>query len=314
MSNRGGLSNAFSHLDPQERNGSRHSQISERDTLQSASLIARAEGKMNTTTTPDLFKTGRTLLIEFKDDGSTTQNHLLFTVDIKGSFSPANNTSPRKVLYLLEGPHPDHVTTLEEHFKIQQSFFMKHKRSSERGGDHRAKETPLLPSLIDPQKTWCLDYHALRLFDNNWTSNSVRCAENERHLELSRINGGLDETGIIGQKASYWLKNYDNGGWEAAIVLNREALKEANSSILEAQSVRVLTVLGMLFLSLSFARSLLNMAKDYLPGAEKFWVYFSIAGPLILFVVFLAVVVSLGGFSGGRGIGRRILVLRKGVK
>jgi hypothetical protein len=96
----------------------------------------------------------------------------------------------------------------------------------------------------------------------------------------------------------------------AAIVLNREALKEANRSIQEARSVRVLTLLGMLFLPLSFASSLLSMAKDYLPGANKFWVYLSIAIPLILFVVFLAVLVSLGSFSDDSWMARKISKLR----
>lgn len=80
----------------------------------------------------------------------------------------------------------------------------------------------------------------------------------------------------------------------AAIVLNREALKEANRSIQEAKSVRVLTLLGMLFLPLGLASSLLSMTDDYSPGAEKFWIYFAIAIPLIVCVVVLAALVSLG--------------------
>ncbi|KAL9108929.1 MAG: hypothetical protein Q9227_006325 [Pyrenula ochraceoflavens] len=92
--------------------------------------------------------------------------------------------------------------------------------SSKREMDHRAKETPPLPSLINPQKTWCLDYYALRSFEYKWKSNWVRCFENGRRLELSRINGDLDDIGIIGRKSSYWSKKHENGGWDAIIVVD----------------------------------------------------------------------------------------------
>ena len=36
------------------------------------------------------------------------------------------------------------------------------------------------------------------------------------------------------------------------------------------------------------------MTDDYLPGADRFYIYFAIAIPLILFVVALGVLVSLG--------------------
>jgi Mg2+ and Co2+ transporter CorA len=92
----------------------------------------------------------------------------------------------------------------------------------------------------------------------------------------------------------------------AAIVLNREALKEANRSIREARSVRVLTLLGMLFLPLSYASSLLSMATDFLPGAKNFWIYFCIAIPLILVVALGAVLVSSGSFGEESWFGRKI--------
>lgn len=85
----------------------------------------------------------------------------------------------------------------------------------------------------------------------------------------------------------------------AAIILNREALREANRSIQEAKSVRVLTLLGMVFLPLGLASSLLSMSDDYSPGEKNFWIYFAIAIPLVLFVVLVAGAVSFG-YGGGR--------------
>lgn len=84
----------------------------------------------------------------------------------------------------------------------------------------------------------------------------------------------------------------------AAIILNREALREANRSIQEAKSVRVLTLLGMVFLPLGLASSLLSMTDDYSPGEKNFWIYFAIALPLVLFVILVAGAVSFGYGSG----------------
>jgi hypothetical protein len=155
-------------------------------------------------------------MIEFHEAGHTITHRISVTDDISklSAQSDEDSANPHRRLYLLEGPHPGHTLALEKLFQIPTSFFRKHKRSSKREVDHRAKETPPLPSLIDPQKTWCLDYHVLRSFEHKWTSNWVRCAENGRRLELSRINGELDETGIVGRKASYWSKNYHDGGWD----------------------------------------------------------------------------------------------------
>ena len=80
----------------------------------------------------------------------------------------------------------------------------------------------------------------------------------------------------------------------AGILGNRKALKEANRSLHEAKSVKILTFLGMLFLPLSLASSLLGMSGDYLPGASHFWIYFVIAVPLILCVFGAVFLVKMG--------------------
>ena len=85
----------------------------------------------------------------------------------------------------------------------------------------------------------------------------------------------------------------------AGILGNRQALKEANRSLHEAKSVKILTLLGMLFLPLSFASGILSMNGDFLPGASLFWIYFAIAVPLIVFVFGVAFLVNMGyGVNG----------------
>jgi hypothetical protein len=214
------LSDEVETLSPQSTVETRQSQMSDGTVRLSTSTNAKSVPSTVITSHLDLTKSGRTVLILFEDNGQTRHSFLHSVGDIEESLAQAQGPALRRQLYLLEGPRPDHAAAMEKHFKIQPSFFKKHARASEREVDHRAKETPLLPSLVDPQKTWCLDYHVLRSFEHDWKSHWVRCAENGRRLELSRINGGLDETGIIGRKASYWAQKYENGGWDGMFLLS----------------------------------------------------------------------------------------------
>ena len=80
----------------------------------------------------------------------------------------------------------------------------------------------------------------------------------------------------------------------AGIIGNRKALKEANRSLQEAKSVKILTFLGMLFLPLSLTSGLLSMGGDYSPGGSQFWIYFAIAIPLTMCVFGVVFLVKIG--------------------
>jgi hypothetical protein len=73
----------------------------------------------------------------------------------------------------------------------------------------------------------------------------------------------------------------------AGIVGNRQSLAES-------RSVRILSMLGMTFLPLSFTSGLFSMADKYRPGASMFWVYFAVAVPLILVTFVLPFFINLG--------------------
>jgi hypothetical protein len=174
---------------------------------------------LNTTLSNDsgLGKKGHSVLLEFLPDKTVKRTDLVDEASIERCL---NDPTPSRRLFLLEGPHTDHAKVLERHFKIAPTFFRKHQRSSRREVGHRANRTPPLPSLVKPQKTWCVDYFVLRHFKCDWESLSlwVRCAENRRRIELTRVNGRFDETGIIKRKASYWSKKHENGGWDGKFI------------------------------------------------------------------------------------------------
>jgi Mg2+ and Co2+ transporter CorA len=60
------------------------------------------------------------------------------------------------------------------------------------------------------------------------------------------------------------------------------ALREARASNAQAKSVRWLTMLGTFFVPLSVVAGIMYMGADFLPGQNKFWVYFAVVGPLLL--------------------------------
>jgi hypothetical protein len=60
------------------------------------------------------------------------------------------------------------------------------------------------------------------------------------------------------------------------------ALRKARASNAQAKSVKWLTMLGTFFVPLSVVAGIMSMGADFLPGQNKFWVYFAVVGPLLL--------------------------------
>lgn len=195
------------------------------DTLRSSSSPSQgiAEKISLASGNSDFGATGRAVMIEFYEDGRTKQEALTSVSIMQQCLREGRSASapPLRRLYLLEGARSDLADTLESHFKIESNFFQKYQhytRSSlslREGLGYRAtKKAPLLPSLVDPQKTWCLKYNVLRSFEEEWESNWIRCVDNGRKIALSRVNGVVDKIGIIEQRASYWSRKGEHGNWD----------------------------------------------------------------------------------------------------
>ncbi|KIX02724.1 uncharacterized protein Z518_08666 [Rhinocladiella mackenziei CBS 650.93] len=78
------------------------------------------------------------------------------------------------------------------------------------------------------------------------------------------------------------------------------SLREAERAGRETRSVKALTILGIVFLPLSFSASLFSMADPYLPGSSGFGVYFALSVPLVGFVILVYLVLELGYTEGER--------------
>ena len=88
-----------------------------------------------------------------------------------------------------------------------------------------------------------------------------------RSLNTSTI--GL--AGLIGNRQSYQE--------------NRIAVQHAEQSLSASRSMKALTLAGIVFIPLTYTSSLFSMTENFMPGAQKFWIYFAVAFPLMLVVV-----------------------------
>ena len=73
------------------------------------------------------------------------------------------------------------------------------------------------------------------------------------------------------------------------------AIREAQTSNLQARSVRWLTILGTFFVPLSVVAGVMSMGGSFLPGEDRFWVYFAVTSPMLLVIG-----VILLGITNGR--------------
>jgi Mg2+ and Co2+ transporter CorA len=62
------------------------------------------------------------------------------------------------------------------------------------------------------------------------------------------------------------------------------SIVNSRQSFLEARILRFLTILGMIFLPLSFTSGLFSMAGSFSPGGAQFWIYFAVAVPLTVLI------------------------------
>jgi Mg2+ and Co2+ transporter CorA len=67
-----------------------------------------------------------------------------------------------------------------------------------------------------------------------------------------------------------------------AAALGLLSLVESHKSVEEAESARVLALLGTVYLPLSLTAGILSMSAAFAPGQGQFWIFFVVAGPLMV--------------------------------
>lgn len=84
-------------------------------------------------------------------------------------------------------------------------------------------------------------------------------------------------------------------------IVNAElSLVEARRSIREAKSMKILTIVAMIFIPLSFTSGMFSMADAYAPGGKYFWIFWAVSTPLVVLVFLGASVAQFGYDNDGR--------------
>jgi len=73
------------------------------------------------------------------------------------------------------------------------------------------------------------------------------------------------------------------------LVATYAQLTESRRAILEAKSISRLTLLAFIFVPLSFVSGLFSMNDEFMPGGRYFWIYFVVAGPVVLLAALVAI-------------------------
>ena len=88
----------------------------------------------------------------------------------------------------------------------------------------------------------------------------------------------LIDVNHISKQIAYWASFLDS----------MVPLLDTHQSLLEAQDVRRLTYMALIFLPLSLVASIFSMAEKVLPWGGDFWLYFAVSLPLTLVIVSLS--------------------------
>ena len=162
------------------------------------------------------------------------------------------------------------------------SFCLKHYETSDMSQDLQA-ELDRLSSNLRTLQTWrrrvlasiekiCYLIRYLKLheqttpYSENWTG---------LREDYEFIYAGIEDRG----------KRVDS---MIPVITSFIQLVESRRALLETANVTRLTVLAVIFVPLSFVATLFSMNEKFGPGGSMFWMYFAIALPISLFVLFFA--------------------------
>jgi hypothetical protein len=125
-----------------------------------------------------------------------------------------------------------------------------------------------------------------------------RCTQSLHKLALFRISieSHLHKSGYEAERT--WkpmLQDVDHIisqiEHSASFLRSTVPLLDAHQSLMEAQSVRRLEYIVLVFTPLSLVASVLSMSDHVLPWGGQFWIYFAIAIPLTVLILFAYILV-----------------------
>ena len=134
-------------------------------------------------------------------------------IEARNDVASAAGNSRR--LFLVEGLEPRLTGVLGQCFDIDPMLIVRQQRTASWEPYHRSGNTPTLPSLLEPSRTFHIPYYELRYYPQGLPDQlDWRCADSGRQISSSRMPGTFDRVGIVDRKVSYWSQKYEDHGWD----------------------------------------------------------------------------------------------------
>jgi hypothetical protein len=121
-------------------------------------------------------------------------------------------------IYIMEGLARDYVATMGGHFFMEPTFWLRQERTCVWSTDFTPVSDALpQPSLLNPEKSFHVQYCELREFDKALESRPFFCKRTGRHVGMTAPRQGADTTtAIMRRKVSWWSadRSDDDKGWD----------------------------------------------------------------------------------------------------
>ncbi|KAH7411397.1 hypothetical protein BKA64DRAFT_380453 [Cadophora sp. MPI-SDFR-AT-0126] len=128
---------------------------------------------------------------------------------------------PRQRIYILDGLDPQYVEAFGSYFFMDPKFFVRQERNdlwNLKMGGSVIQNALVLPSLVNPERYFCVKYREVREFGHQLRDWRTVCALTGRHLAAIGFEGRLDTTAAVARKFSFWSRKDENDSWDVIIL------------------------------------------------------------------------------------------------
>ncbi|UPX11218.1 uncharacterized protein EKO05_0001838 [Ascochyta rabiei] len=140
---------------------------------------------------------------------------------LRTHFENAPRNHNRRRIYIMEGLAPDFVAAIGGHFYMEPTFWLRQERTCVWSNDFTPVSDALpQPSLLNPQKSFHVQYCELREFNKALENKPYFCDRTRRHVGMTAPRHGEENstTAIMRRKVSWWCEKTSGGGWDVVIL------------------------------------------------------------------------------------------------
>lgn len=160
--------------------------------------------------------TRRTACFQFLPDGSIRDNRFNNAGSL-AAFLAVNSSPSARRLFIMESFSDQIRDLVSLKLDVDPQVFYRHAKVAVWESAHKkAGNTPLLPSLIDSNRSWTISYSQLIHLNLEKQAFTLRCLGSERHIASSRHGGKLDGIGSVGCKISFSGTRRGQDGWDGS--------------------------------------------------------------------------------------------------